>query len=409
MPAERLLEEQLFLPLFDEVPELPRGSGGRVVFFQAYDSEEEMQTGDRLELDEGILGIDNGLLIVFLGYTDCKSDCFFGVFDGIVDGPVGPPRSHRMVKIAIFSCSYALHSCDQRREGVGKEHLAQCVAPMCEEGVSEPHGDCIEGARSWLPAIDFDLDYCADGTIGDDTLCAGDKRFYLLQFVPAKRADRAYSYGVRNFEYIVAVAESEQAVVGIPEGLLQFQLRVAFGIDIDCLSCVEVNTVRHSFGLEGYTVVVHESEGLIGGEECLLVDGLDAIGFSFGGMLTVFATYLAFAIHLRPHESGIVRFVVCCLYSDGVGLVLTEREQEREFVGNVIGIGVVALGRYFDAVHKHDEIAPHAERYLRKTIEGNGDGAMGERGGAVALQDSAGQGGLCLECRQDQTQGSEKG
>lgn len=299
--------EQLFFPLFDEVPELSGGSRRWVVFFLAYDGEVEVQIVSRLEADEGIMAVGQRLAIVFLRDTDCQSDCFFWVFDGIVDRPIGPPRSNGIVYILIFTCSDPLYSGDQGSEGVGKENLAQDIAVAGKDGVAYPHIECIGRGMARLPPIDFDLDDRANRTIGDDTLCARGKGFYLLQIVSGIWANRAYSDCVSDFEYIVAVAESEEAIVGIPEGLREFQLRLAFGIDIDCLPCIEVNTVCHQFGLEGNSVVVHKSERLIGREKCLRGDGFDAIGFAFGGMLPILSTDIALAIHFCPHLGGVVR------------------------------------------------------------------------------------------------------
>ena len=79
------------MPLSYEGPELTGRSGWRIVLFEAYDGEVEAEICGRLQLDEGIEGIAYLLRMVYFGYIDGKSDCFFGILDGIVDGPVSAP------------------------------------------------------------------------------------------------------------------------------------------------------------------------------------------------------------------------------------------------------------------------------------------------------------------------------
>lgn len=68
--------------------------------------------------------------------------------------------------------------------------------------------------------------------------------------------DRADTDCSAHAEDIIAVAEGEKAVVGVPVTLSEFELRLAFAVGIDGLLLIEIDAVGHPFGLYGDTVVM---------------------------------------------------------------------------------------------------------------------------------------------------------
>ena len=86
--------------------------------------------------------------------------------------------------------------------------------------------------------------------------------FDMIEFV-IPVLDRADTYRTGDVEDIIAVTEGEERIVGIPVTLGEFELRLAFAIGIDGLFLVEINTVRHEFGLNGYAVVMKRVVGVV--------------------------------------------------------------------------------------------------------------------------------------------------
>ena len=80
--------------------------------------------------------------------------------------------------------------------------------------------------------------------------------FYVHVFFAVPVLDRADTDSAADAKYVIAVAERKKRVVGIPITGCEFELRLAFAIGIDGLLLVEIDTVCHEFGLNGYTVMV---------------------------------------------------------------------------------------------------------------------------------------------------------
>lgn len=57
-------------------------------------------------------------------------------------------------------------------------------------------------------------------------------------------------------EDVIAITGSEQRVVGIPVTLRKLELRLSFAIGVDGLFLIEINAVRHEFGLHRHAVMV---------------------------------------------------------------------------------------------------------------------------------------------------------
>jgi hypothetical protein len=77
---------------------------------------------------------------------------------------------------------------------------------------------------------------------------------HVLFAVPV--LDRADTDSAADAKYVIAVAERKKRVVGIPITGREFELRLALAIGIDGLLLIEIDAVRHEFGLNGYTVMV---------------------------------------------------------------------------------------------------------------------------------------------------------
>ena len=97
--------------------------------------------------------------------------------------------------------------------------------------------------------------------MADDTL--GALRYilemYHLLAVPVfdgTNADRS-----AHAEDVIAITGSEQRVVGIPITLRQFELRRTFAIRVNGLFLIEIDAVRHEFGLHRHAVVVNVGRG----------------------------------------------------------------------------------------------------------------------------------------------------
>ena len=58
-------------------------------------------------------------------------------------------------------------------------------------------------------------------------------------------------------EDIVSKSLGELFVGGVPFAGVEFESGCAFGVHVDGLFLIEVDAVRHQFGLESYAVVVH--------------------------------------------------------------------------------------------------------------------------------------------------------
>ena len=62
-------------------------------------------------------------------------------------------------------------------------------------------------------------------------------------------------------EDVISVTEGEEGVVGVPMALREFELGRAFAIGVYRLLFIEIDTIGHELGLNGYAVVV---EGVVG-------------------------------------------------------------------------------------------------------------------------------------------------
>ena len=108
----------------------------------------------------------------------------------------------------------------------------------------------------YLPAFDGDLNGGFVVSLLDNTLRALHYILDMRMFLAVPVLDRTDTHSTAYAEDVIAVTCRQETVVGIPVTLGKFELRFAFAIRIDGLFLIEIDAVRHEFGLHRYAVVV---------------------------------------------------------------------------------------------------------------------------------------------------------
>ena len=138
----------------------------RIVFLLCDDGEEISNSRCPLEEHHIVVGILYEFARVVSGDVDGESDGFFAVLDRVVDWERGSERGDEVSVVGIeVSGPDALYA--------GDEVVSRFGASNLDHDITMSGVECVSGGDgSSVPSSCFYLANGADGSVGDDTLCA---------------------------------------------------------------------------------------------------------------------------------------------------------------------------------------------------------------------------------------------